>query len=122
MKTNNVVSEKSLTFAIRIVRLYQHLPREKHEHVLSKQLLKSGTSVGANIREALRGQSRQDFAAKMNISLKEINETEYWLELLYKTDYITDKEFQSIFADCKELVKILTSIVKTTREKPNCEL
>jgi four helix bundle protein len=122
MKTDNVVSEKSLTFAIRIVRLYQHLTREKHEHVLSKQLLKSGTSVGANIREALRGQSRQDFAAKMNISLKEINETEYWLELLYRTDYITDKEFRSIFSDCKELVRILTSIVKTTRKKPNCEL
>ncbi|MDE6827473.1 four helix bundle protein [uncultured Alistipes sp.] len=117
MKTDNVVSEKSLTFAIRIVRLYQHLTREKHEYVLSKQMLKSGTSVGANIREALRGQSRQDFAAKMNISLKEINETEYWLELLYRTDYITDKEFRSIFADCKELVRILTSIVKTTREK-----
>jgi len=113
MKTDNVVSEKSLTFAIRIVRLYQHLTRD----VLSKQMLKSGTSVGANIREALRGQSRQDFAAKMNISLKEINETEYWLELLYRTDYITDKEFRSIFADCKELVRILTSIVKTTREK-----
>ena len=84
-------------------------------------MLKSGTSVGANIREALRGQPRQDFAAKMN----KINETEYWLELLYRTDYITDKEFRSIFADCKELVKILTSIVKTTREKNrivNCEL
>ena len=121
MKSDNIVSEKSLIFAIRIVRLYQYLVREKNEYVLSKQMLKSGTSVGANIREALRGQSRQDFAAKMNISLKEINETEYWLELLYKTDYITKKEFQSIFSDCNELTKLLTSIVKTTRKNPNCE-
>lgn len=117
MKTDNIVSDKSLLFAIRIVRLYQHLVDTKHEYVLSKQLLKSGTSVGANIREALRGQSRQDFVAKMNISLKEICETEYWIELLYKTDYITEKEFESIFSDCQEISKLLTRIVKTTREK-----
>lgn len=122
MKTDNIVSEKSLAFAIRIVRLYQHLVQEKNEYVLSKQILKSGTSVGANIREALRGQSRKDFATKMNISLKEINETEYWLELLHATDYITDMEFQSIFADCNELIRLLTSIVKTTRKDFNCEL
>ena len=91
MKTNNVVADKSFLFAIRVVRLYQHLIRNNHEYVLSKQLLKSGTSVGANIREALRGQSRQDFVAKMNISLKEISETGYWIELLHKTNYITDK-------------------------------
>ena len=120
MKTDNIVSDKSLLFAIRIVRLYQYLTDVKHEYVLSKQLLKSGTSVGANIREALRGQSRQDFAAKMNISLKEICETQYWIELLYKTDYITEKEFDSIFSDCQELIKLLTRIVKTSREK-NCE-
>ena len=122
MKTNNVVADKSFLFAIRVVRLYQHLIRNKHEYVLSKQLLKSGTSVGANIREALRGQSRQDFVAKMNISLKEISETGYWIELLHKTNYITDKEFQSIFSDCQELGKLLTRIVKTTRENPDCEL
>lgn len=86
MKTHKIVLDKSLAFAIRIVRLYQYLIREKQEYTLSKQLLKSGTSVGANIREALRGQSRQDFASKMNISLKEIYETEYWLELLHQTD------------------------------------
>jgi len=118
MKSDNVVFDKSLAFAVRIVRLYQHLAREKNEYVLSKQILKSGTSVGANIREALRGQTRQDFASKMNISLKEICETEYWLELLYKTDYITDKEFDSVFSDCRELTKFLTSIVKSTRENP----
>ena len=117
MKSDNVVSDKSFLFAIRIVRLYQYLVDTRHEYILSKQLLKSGTSVGANIREALRGQSRQDFVAKMNISLKEICETEYWIELLYKTDYISEQEFKSIIADCRELGKILTRIVKTTREK-----
>lgn len=117
MKTDNIVSEKSLAFAIRIVRLYQHLVQEKNEYVLSKQILKSGTSVGANIREALRGQSRKDFATKMNISLKEINETEYWLELLYKTDYLNFKEFSDIFKDCRELTNLLASIVKTMKEK-----
>lgn len=115
MKSDNVVLHKSLAFAVRIVRLYQYLQRERNEFVLSKQLLKSGTSVGANIREALRGFSRQDFVAKMNISLKEVYETEYWLELLYKTDYISEKEFESIFADCRELTRLLTSIVKTTK-------
>lgn len=116
MKTDNVVQNKSLLFAVRIVRLYQHLTKERQEFVLSKQLLKSGTSVGANIREALRGQTRQDFVAKMNISLKEIYETEYWLELLHKTEYIHQMEFESIFADCRELTKLLMSIVKTTKE------
>ncbi len=118
MKTDNVVVEKSLAFAIRIVRLYQYLVKEKQEFILSKQLLKSGTSVGANIREALRGQTRLDFIAKMNISLKEVNETEYRQELLYKTDYITDTEFKSIFTVCRELTKLLMSIVKTTKDNP----
>ena len=122
MKSGNVVLDKSFAFAVRIVRLYQYLVREKNEFILSKQLLKSGTSVGANIREAIRGQSRQDFAAKMNISLKEVCETEYWLELLYRTDYITAQEFEHIFADCRELTKLLTRIVKTTKEKNDCEL
>lgn len=117
MRTDNIVLDKSLAFAIRIVRLYQYLTKEKQEQILSKQLLKSGTSIGANIREALRGQSRQDFSAKMNISLKEVYETEYWLELLYRTDYITEMEFKSIFADCRELTKLLSSIVKTSKEK-----
>ena len=116
MKADNTIKDKSLDFAIRIVRLYKHISETNNEYILSKQLLKSGTSVGANIREALRGQTRLDFIAKMNISLKEIYESEYWLELLYKTDYITDKEFESIFADCRELTKLLTSIVKTTKD------
>ena len=114
MKTDNIVADRSLDFAVRIVRLYKYLREEKQEFVLSKQLLRSGTSIGANVQEALRGQSRKDFVSKMNIALKEVAETEYWLELLYRTDYINKVEFDSIFKDCKEITKILMSIVKTT--------
>ena len=114
MKEHNVIKDKSKKFAVRIIRLYQFLIDSKHEYILSKQLLKSGTSIGANIKEAIRGQSKADFGAKMNIALKEASETEYWLELLYETDYITQKEFDSIIEDCRELLKILTAIVKTT--------
>ena len=113
----NVVKEKSKKFAVRIVRLYQYLSEEKREFVLSKQLLRSGTSVGANVREALQGQSKADFTAKMSISLKEINETEYWLELLFETAYLSKEQYESIAKDCKELAKLLTSIVKTSRLK-----
>lgn len=119
MKSENIVLDKSLSFAVRIVRLQQYLSREKQEFTLSNQLLKSGTSIGANIREALRGQTRQDFIAKMNISLKEVYETEYWLELLHRTDYITTREFESIFSDCRELTKLLMRIVKTSKENSN---
>ena len=113
----NVIKEKSKKFAIRIVRLYQYLQEEKKEYVLSKQLLRSGTSVGANVNEALQGQSRKDFIAKMSISLKEINETEYWLELLKETNYITREQYESISKDCKEVAKLLTSIVKTSKSR-----
>ncbi|MBR2146240.1 MAG: four helix bundle protein [Muribaculaceae bacterium] len=108
--------DKSKDFAIRIVKLYKYLRDDKHEFILSKQLLRSGTSIGANLSEALYGVSRSDFLAKVFISLKECAETRYWLELLYKTDYLTDIEFTSIDNDCTELMKLLTSIVKTTRE------
>ncbi|HWQ70722.1 MAG TPA: four helix bundle protein [Desulfitobacteriaceae bacterium] len=110
---DNIIVNKSLAFAIRIVNLYKYLCEERKEYVLSKQLLRSGTSVGANVKEALRGQTKKDFAAKMNVALKEISETEYWLELLYNTEYITQSQYQSINNDCLELIKILTSIVKT---------
>ena len=113
----NIVLTKSKSFAVRIIRLYQYLCRERREYVISKQILRCGTSVGANIKEALRGQSSADFAAKMNIALKEASETEYWLELLYETDYINKKQFISIYVDCQEVIKLLYSIVKTTREK-----
>ncbi|MCL2496583.1 MAG: four helix bundle protein [Clostridiales bacterium] len=114
---DNVVRDKSKAFAIRVVKLYQYLCDERKEYVLSKQMLRSGTSVGANVKEAIRGQSKADFSAKMNIALKEILETEYWLELLYETDYLNETQFNSIFADCQELLKILYSIVKSSQSK-----
>ena len=113
----NIILDKSKVFAIRIIRLYQYLCDEKKEYVLSKQLLRSGTSIGANAKEAVRGQSKPDFSAKMNIALKEASETEYWLELLRETDYIDEKQFTSIYSDCQEILKILFSIVKTSRKE-----
>ena len=115
MKCDNVVLDKSFNFAVRIVKLYKYLRYTVDERVLSTQVLKSGTSIGANIREALRSSSRKEFVAKMNISLKEAYETEYWLELLYKTDYISDKEYNSIFPECRELTSILSQIILTTK-------
>ena len=117
MKTDNVIVSKSKAFAVRIIRLYKYLCINKKEFVLSNQLLRSGTSIGANVKEAIRGQSKDDFAHKMNISLKEASETEYWLELLFETDYITEQQFNSIIADCTELIKILTSIIKSSRRE-----
>lgn len=110
------VSRKSRHFAVRVVRLYQHLTTEKKEHVLSKQLLRSGTSIGANIAESECAFSRKDFLAKMYIAFKECNETLYWLELLRDTDYLTEAEYTSICTDCRELYKMLASITKTIRE------
>ena len=115
MKSDNVVLDKSFDFAVRIVKLYKHLRYTVEERVLSTQVLKSGTSIGANIREAMRSSSRKDFVAKMNISLKEAYETEYWLELLYKTEYISKKEYDSIFPQCRELTNILSQIILTTK-------
>lgn len=113
----NGIAVKSLSFAIRIVRLYQYLCENKKEFVLSKQLLRSGTSIGALVREAEHGQSKADFLNKMNVSLKEANETQYWLILLKETQYLSANEFDSIFQDSSELVKMLASIVKTTKTK-----
>lgn len=115
MKNDNVIEIKSFDFAVRIVNLYKHLTTEKKEYVLSKQLLRSGTSIGANVSEAQRGQSRADFLAKMSISQKEANETHYWLRLLHKTEYLTDKEFESIEPDIKEIMAILTAICKNSK-------
>jgi len=113
----NPILLKSKAFAIRIVRLYGYLRDSKQEYILSKQLIRSGTSIGANVKEAIRGQTTPDFATKMNIALKEASETEYWLELLYETGYLTETEFKSIISESVELIRILTSIVKTTRDK-----
>ena len=109
--------DKSKEFAIRIVKLYKYLCDNKHEYVMSKQLLRCGTSIGANLSEALYGISRNDFIAKVFISLKETAETEYWLELLNKTGYLSDDEYDSINNDCRELIKLLTSIAKSSRDK-----
>ena len=113
----NIIAVKSKAFALRCIRLYKYLSKEHNEFVLSKQMLRSGTSIGANVKEAIRGQSKADFGAKMNIALKEASENEYWLELLYESDYINIHEFESIIHDCRELLKILTSIVKSTFSK-----
>ena len=113
MARDSVTLDKSKNFAIRIVRLYQYLCTEKKEFVLSKQLLRSGTSIGANLAEAIYGMSDKDFLSKMYISLKECAETKYWLELLFKTDYLTEQQYQSINEDCTELIKLLTSSAKT---------
>ena len=112
----SLVKGKSMNFAIRIVRCYKFLSEERHEHILSKQLLRCGTSIGANVKEALRGQSVPDFTAKMNISLKEASECEYWIELLEKTEYLPTNVAESLLKDCQELIKMLTSIVKTSKE------
>ncbi len=111
-----MVSEKAFAFAVRIVKLCQHLQNVKHEHVLSKQLIRSGTSVGANISEAQQAQSKADFVSKMSISLKETAETKYWLRLLYATEYLTEKQYLSINSDCVEIEKLLTSIIKSAKQ------
>ncbi|MBQ1999869.1 MAG: four helix bundle protein [Spirochaetales bacterium] len=110
---NNIIVDKSKAFALRIIKLSRYLTDDKKEFVLSNQILKSGTSIGANVKEAIRAQSKPDFYSKMNISLKEASETEYWLELLHESNYITSQEFNSIYSDCEEIIKILVSITKT---------
>ncbi|MGM9601826.1 MAG: four helix bundle protein [Faecousia sp.] len=111
-----MVAEKPFDFAVRIVKLCQHLQNSKQEYVLSKQLMRSGTSVGANVSEARQGQSRADFVSKMSIALKETTETKYWLRLLQATDFLTEKEYLSINSDCVEIEKMLTSIIKSTKQ------
>ena len=112
----NLIESKSFDFAVRIVKLCTYLQTEKKEYVLSKQLLRSGTSIGANVTEAQQAQSRPDFISKMSISLKEAVETNYWLRLLKASNLLSENEYASIFADCTELEKLLTSIVKTSRQ------
>ncbi len=114
---SSVIEKKSFEFAVRVVNLYKHLTSVKKEYVMSKQLLKSGTSIGANVSEGEQGQSKADFHSKMCIALKEANETYYWLRLLFATEYITEKEYISMENDVKEIVALLTSICKTTQQK-----
>ena len=113
--SSNVVREKSKAFAIRTIRFVRYLQTEKKDFVLSNQILRSGTSIGANVRESKNAQSTADFINKLNISLKEAYETDYWLRLIHETQYLDAEAFQSIFADCCELEKLLISIIKTTK-------
>lgn len=111
----NVIQEKSRAFAISIINCYRFLNEEQHEYVMSKQLLRCGTSIGANTRESRNAQSRNDFLNKLNIALKEADETDYWLDLLHTTDYLDDNMYDSLENDCSEIIKILTSIIKTLK-------
>ena len=112
---DNIVEKKSFAFALRVIKLYKFLCAEKQEFVLSKQLLRSGTAIGALIKETEHAQSKKDFVNKMSIALKDANESEYWLMLLFSSEYIDEKSYNSIVLDCKELIKLLISIVKSSK-------
>ena len=115
-KDDNVVVQKSYAFSLCCVKLYKYLCSRDGNYIIGKQLLRSGTSIGANVREALRAQTRPDFITKLNVALKEASETEYWIELLRDSDYISSSQAESMLTDCVELIKILTSIVKKSKE------
>ncbi len=117
MKKGNVIQDKSYAFALRVVKLYQFLANDKKEFVLSKQVLRSGTSIGANIEEAIGGQSGKDFQSKMAIAYKEARETHYWIRLLRDSGYLTDNDAETILSDCEELMKIPGSIQKTMKNR-----
>ena len=119
MKTENIIRDKSFAFSIRIVKAYQYLTTEKKEFVLSKQLLRSGTSIGANIEEAIGGQSKSDFLHKITIAYKEARETTYWIKLLAATDYFTKEEAESLLNDAEEICKILGKVQLTTKQNLN---
>ncbi len=117
MAKYNILQEKSFAFAVRIVKLYKFLCEDQKEYVLSKQVLRSGTSIGANIEEGIGGQSDKDFLSKLSISYKEARETVYWLKLLFATDYLTKEQADSLLFDAEELCKILSKIIITTKSK-----
>ena len=119
MIMGNTVQEKSRNFAIKIIRCYKCLYDGKKEYVMSKQLLRCGTSIGANTRESKNAQSRMDFLNKLNIALKEADETAYWLDLLHASEYLDDKQYKSLDSDCTEIIRMLTAIIKTIKENPN---
>jgi len=119
MKTSNIIEEKSFKFALRIVNLYKYLISEKKEYIMSKQILRSGTSVGANIAEGVEAQSKKDFISKLSIALKEANETKYWLRLLIASDYINSNVGGNLKEELLEIIRILTAILKKSREKIN---
>ena len=115
MKADNQIVLDSKAFAIRIIKLYKYLSEEKKEFVISKQILRSGTSIGANISESIFAQSRMDFVSKMSIALKEANETKYWLELLVETDYLTEEQYKSVAENVKKIIGTLVNIVNSTK-------
>jgi len=117
MRTDNQILNDSKAFALRIIRLYTYLCEEKQVNVLAKQLLRSGTSIGANVRESVNAQSRLDFINKLNIALKEANETEYWLELIHESGFLDETQFQSIYNDCGKITATLVKIIKTTKSR-----
>ncbi|MBR4505781.1 MAG: four helix bundle protein [Bacteroidales bacterium] len=117
----NNLHNKSLHFAVRVVKFYQYLCEEKKEFVMSKQILRSGTSIGANVRESKNAQSPNDFVHKLNIALKEADETQYWLEVMTLSETITQDEYNSMNNDLKEIIALLTSIIKTTMRNNNIE-
>ncbi|MBC7922740.1 MAG: four helix bundle protein [Ferruginibacter sp.] len=119
MKTDNVIQDKSYQFALRIVKLHRYLTEENKEYVLSRQVLRSGTSVGANVEEAIGGQTEKDFFAKLSIAYKEARETSYWIRLLRDSEYLKASLAESILADCDELIRIIGSIQKTIRARNN---
>ena len=116
------VEKKSFLFSVRIIKMSRYLQEDKKEYILTKQLIRPGTSIGANVVESQQAQSRADFISKLNIALKEAVETNYWIRLLYASEYITEAEFSSVIADCRELEKMLTSIIKTSRNTPKKSL
>lgn len=116
MKENNVLAEKTITFAIRIVNCAKFLQNEKNEHIMSKQILRSGTSIGANVHEGIYAQSKADFISKLSISLKEASETSYWLTILYRTNYIYQEIFQSFKDNIDEIIRIIISAIKTAKK------
>ena len=124
MKKDNIAKEKALQFAIRIVRLHNNLRKEKREYSLSDQILRSGTSIGANISEAEYAVSEREMLSKLKIALKEAAETRYWIELLFKTDYIDEKEYNSLNGECSEIIRILAASTKTlsNRQKSDCPI
>ena len=122
MKKDNIIKDKSYQFALRIIGLYKHLTDNKKEYVLAKQILRSGTSIGANVEEALGGQSKKDFLSKMAIAYKEARETHYWLRLLKDSKYLEEKIADSLLNDCDELLKIIGSIQKTTKSNLEFDL
>ena len=115
MKKDNLIHTLSKAFAVRIVRLSQYMQTEKHEYVLSRQILKSGTSIGVNVRESRNAQSMADFINKLNVALKEADETDYWLDLLYQTDYITKEQYDSLVADNNYITAVLINIIKSCK-------